>query len=58
MANETPVLDTIAAMTLDSVERCGFDPDALLLVRIAAFAWWMPSPLPTCCMSGPQWTPG
>ena len=30
MANETPVLDTIAAMTLDSVERCGFDADALL----------------------------
>ena len=38
MANETPVLDTITAMTLDSVERCGFDADALLLVRIAALA--------------------
>jgi alkylhydroperoxidase/carboxymuconolactone decarboxylase family protein YurZ len=38
MADETPVLDTIAAMTLASVERCGLDADALLLVRIAALA--------------------
>ncbi len=38
MANDTPVLDTIAAMTLESVERCGLDVDALLLVRIAALA--------------------
>ncbi|MGO8863574.1 MAG: carboxymuconolactone decarboxylase family protein [Acidimicrobiales bacterium] len=38
MANETPVLDTITAMTLDSVERCGLDADTLLLVRIAALA--------------------
>ena len=38
MADETPVLDTIAAMTLDSVERCGLEADTLLLVRIAALA--------------------
>jgi alkylhydroperoxidase/carboxymuconolactone decarboxylase family protein YurZ len=38
MANETPVLDTIAAMTLDSVERCGLEADELLLVRLAALA--------------------
>ncbi len=38
MADETPVLDTIAAMTLASVERCGLEADALLLVRIAALA--------------------
>ncbi len=38
MANDTPVLDTIAAMTFDSVERCGLDAEALLLVRIAALA--------------------
>lgn len=38
MASETPVLDTLAAMTLESVERCGLDPQALLLVRIAALA--------------------
>jgi alkylhydroperoxidase/carboxymuconolactone decarboxylase family protein YurZ len=38
VANETPVLDTIAAMTLDSVERCGLEADTLLLVRLAALA--------------------
>ncbi len=38
MANETPVLDTVAAMTLESVARCGLDPHSLLLVRIAALA--------------------
>ena len=38
MANETPVLDTIAAMTLASVERCGLDAEAFLMVRIAALA--------------------
>ncbi len=38
MASETPVLDTIAGMTLESVERCGLEADALLLVRLAALA--------------------
>ena len=38
MASETPVLDTIAAMTLDSVERSNLDADALILVRLAALA--------------------
>jgi alkylhydroperoxidase/carboxymuconolactone decarboxylase family protein YurZ len=38
MADGTPVLDTMAAMTLDSVERCNLDPNTLLLVRIAALA--------------------
>ncbi len=37
-AEDTPVLDTIASMTLDSVERCGLDPHTLLLVRLAALA--------------------
>ncbi|MCT9010886.1 carboxymuconolactone decarboxylase family protein [Streptomyces rhizosphaerihabitans] len=37
-ASETPVLDTLAAMTVDSVERCGLAPDMLLLTRIAALA--------------------
>ncbi|MER6486436.1 carboxymuconolactone decarboxylase family protein [Streptomyces virginiae] len=37
-ASETPVLDTLAAMTGDSLERCGMDPNMLLLVRIAALA--------------------
>lgn len=35
-ASETPVLDTLAAMTLDSLERCGMPADDLLLTRIAA----------------------
>ena len=37
-ASETPVLDTLAAMTVDSVERCGLAPDMLILTRIAALA--------------------
>jgi alkylhydroperoxidase/carboxymuconolactone decarboxylase family protein YurZ len=37
-ASETPVLDTIAAMTIDSLERCGLAPDMLILTRIAALA--------------------
>jgi alkylhydroperoxidase/carboxymuconolactone decarboxylase family protein YurZ len=35
-ASETPVLDTLAAMTLDSIERCGLPADNLVLTRIAA----------------------
>ncbi|MFF2847845.1 carboxymuconolactone decarboxylase family protein [Streptomyces sp. NPDC058001] len=35
-ASDTPVLDTLAAMTLDSVERCGLSADHLVLTRIAA----------------------
>jgi alkylhydroperoxidase/carboxymuconolactone decarboxylase family protein YurZ len=35
---DTSVLDTIAAMTLDSLERCGLDDHDTLLVRIAALA--------------------
>ncbi|SEP96297.1 Carboxymuconolactone decarboxylase family protein [Streptomyces sp. yr375] len=37
-ASRTPVLDTLAAMTVDSVERCGLAPDLLILTRIAALA--------------------
>ncbi|WP_055525150.1 hypothetical protein [Streptomyces graminilatus] len=37
-ASETPVLDTLAAMTVDSIERCGMPPDLLVLTRIAALA--------------------
>ncbi|MCX4688547.1 carboxymuconolactone decarboxylase [Kitasatospora purpeofusca] len=36
IASETPVLDTLAAMTVDSIERCGLSPDMLILTRIAA----------------------
>ena len=31
-----PVLDTLAAMTAESVARCGLDANSLLAVRIAA----------------------
>ncbi|MGW4195235.1 carboxymuconolactone decarboxylase [Streptomyces sp. NPDC005004] len=31
-----PVIDTIAAMTLDSLERCHMDDNTLILSRIAA----------------------
>jgi alkylhydroperoxidase/carboxymuconolactone decarboxylase family protein YurZ len=34
----TPVLDTIGAMTAASLEQCDLTPDALLLVRLAALA--------------------
>ncbi|MFF4501431.1 carboxymuconolactone decarboxylase family protein [Streptomyces sp. NPDC001401] len=37
-ASETPVLDTLAAMTVDSIERCGLAPDMFMLTRIAALA--------------------
>ncbi|MEU5979308.1 carboxymuconolactone decarboxylase family protein [Streptomyces sp. NPDC047315] len=37
-ASQTPVLDTLAAMTDDSVERCGLAPDTFMLTRIAALA--------------------
>ncbi|MEU5536405.1 carboxymuconolactone decarboxylase [Streptomyces sp. NPDC020362] len=33
---DTPVLDTIAAMTIDSVEHCHMDERTLILSRIAA----------------------
>ncbi|MFJ9459722.1 carboxymuconolactone decarboxylase [Kitasatospora sp. NPDC101447] len=36
--SETPVLDTLMAMTADSIERCGLAPDMLILTRIAALA--------------------
>lgn len=37
-ASETPVLDTLAAMTVDSVERCGLTADMFMLTRIVALA--------------------
>jgi 4-carboxymuconolactone decarboxylase len=36
--NETPVLDLLASMTVDSVAVSSLDPDELMLVRIAALA--------------------
>ena len=36
--SETPVLDALAAMTAESVARCGLDANSLLAARIAALA--------------------
>ena len=36
--SDTPVLDTLAAMTMDSLERCNLPKETLLLTRIAALA--------------------
>ena len=35
-SEDTPVLDTLAAMTAASLEQCDLPADALLLVRLAA----------------------
>ena len=37
-APETPVLDTLAAMTAESLARCNLDPNSLVAARIAALA--------------------
>ncbi|HME04715.1 MAG TPA: hypothetical protein VKG38_16960 [Solirubrobacteraceae bacterium] len=34
--SDTPVLDTLTAITADSLERCGLDGNSLLTARIAA----------------------
>ncbi len=38
MADETPLLDTIAEMTAASIENCSLEPRELMLARIAALA--------------------
>ncbi len=35
-SSDSPVLDTLAAMTAESVARCGLDENSLLTARIAA----------------------
>jgi alkylhydroperoxidase/carboxymuconolactone decarboxylase family protein YurZ len=37
-SNDTPVLDTLTAINLESIERCGLDANSLMLVRLAALA--------------------
>jgi hypothetical protein len=37
-SSDTPVLDTLAAMTAESIARCDLDANALLAARIAALA--------------------
>jgi len=34
--SEVPVLDTLAAMTAESIARCGLDANSLIAARIAA----------------------
>ena len=55
MANtsETPVLDTIAAMTIDSLERCDMEPDMLILTRLAALAAMDAPPISYLAHVGP-----
>ncbi|MHB9861739.1 carboxymuconolactone decarboxylase family protein [Streptomyces sp. YIM S03343] len=36
--SDAPVLDTLAAMTIDSIERCNLDDATLILTRLAALA--------------------
>jgi alkylhydroperoxidase/carboxymuconolactone decarboxylase family protein YurZ len=38
ITSDTPVLDTLAAMTVDSIERCGLEENTLVLIRLAALA--------------------
>ena len=37
-SSETPILDTLVAMTAESIARCTLDPNSLLAARIAALA--------------------
>ena len=36
--SETPVVDTLVAMTAESIARCDLDPNSLIAARIAALA--------------------
>lgn len=36
MSSEAPVLDTLAAMTAESIARCSLDPNSLVAARLAA----------------------
>ena len=38
MADDTPLLDTLAEMTAASLENCSLEPRELMLARIAALA--------------------
>jgi alkylhydroperoxidase/carboxymuconolactone decarboxylase family protein YurZ len=51
--SDTPVLDTIAAMTIDSLERCDMDPGMLVLTRLAALAAMDAPPISYLAHIGP-----
>ena len=42
MADDTPLLDTLALMTAASLETCELDPRELMLARIAVLAMRAP----------------
>jgi alkylhydroperoxidase/carboxymuconolactone decarboxylase family protein YurZ len=50
---ETPVLDTIASMTLESLEQCGLDDNTQILVRLAALVAVDAKPLSYLAHVGP-----
>ena len=52
-SQNTPVLDTIAAMTIESVSRTGLDNTSLILVRLAALAAVDARPLSYLAHVGP-----
>ncbi|WP_327674037.1 carboxymuconolactone decarboxylase family protein [Kitasatospora sp. NBC_00458] len=52
-SSETPVLDTLAAMTLDSIERCGLPTETLILTRIAALVAMDAPPMSYLAHLGP-----
>ncbi|WP_457028523.1 carboxymuconolactone decarboxylase family protein [Kitasatospora sp. P5_F3] len=52
-SSETPVLDTLAAMTVDSIERCGLPADRLILTRIAALVAMDAPPMSYLAHIGP-----
>jgi len=51
--SETPVLDTLAAMTIDSLERCSMDPSTLILTRLAALCAMDAPPISYLAHVGP-----
>ncbi|GAA1966915.1 carboxymuconolactone decarboxylase [Catenulispora subtropica] len=51
--SDTPVLDTLAAMTVDSLERCGMDAHHLVLTRLAALAAMDAPPISYLAHVGP-----
>lgn len=53
VASETPVLDTLAAMTIDSLERCSMDPSTLVLTRLAALCAMDAPPISYLAHVGP-----
>jgi alkylhydroperoxidase/carboxymuconolactone decarboxylase family protein YurZ len=53
-SSETPVLDTLADMTADSISRCGLDADELILVRLAALAAVEAQPVSYLAHVGPS----